>query len=91
MAIDVAYVFIANLKNIKSIPRIYLEECFPENKNILRVKNRNKSNVCIICSKVTVKMPLTRVGIFIINSEHSSHLFLMFLFLDYHDRKGRKY
>ena len=50
-----------------------------------KFKNRNVRTSCEICSKFTIKTPerrqWRRSGVFIVNIEHISHLFLMFLLL----------
>ena len=52
---------------------------------LLKVNNRNSRTRCEICSKLTIKIPerrqWRRTRIFIINFEHTSHLFLLFLLL----------
>ena len=52
---------------------------------LLKVNNRNTREKCEICSKLTIKIPeqrqWRRSGIFIVNFEHISHLFLVFLLL----------
>ena len=52
---------------------------------LLKVNNRNSRTRCEICSKLTIEIPerrqWRRTGIFIINFEHTSHLFLLFLLL----------
>ena len=52
---------------------------------LLKVKNRKTRSRCEICLKLTVKTPERRQwrysGVFIINSEHISHLDLVFLLL----------
>ena len=58
----------------------------PENIYLLKFNNRNTGKKCEICSKLTIKTPERRrqrhhSSIFIINFEHISHLFLMFLLL----------
>ena len=52
----------------------------PAGNCMLKVNNRNNRKWCEICSKLTIKTPdlFTR---FIVNFEHISHLFLMFLLL----------
>ena len=45
---------------------------------LFKVKNRNTGKRCEICSKLTIKTPERR---FIVNLEHISHLFLVFLLL----------
>ena len=50
---------------------------------MIKVKNRNTTKRCEICSKLTVKTPQRRrrSGLFIVNFEHISHLFLVSVFL----------
>ena len=52
---------------------------------LLKVNNRNTRTRCEICLKLTIKTPEQRQlrlsGVFIVNSEHISHLILMFLLL----------
>ena len=52
---------------------------------LLKVNNRNTRTRCEICSKLTINTPEQRQlrlsGVFIVNSEHISHLILMFLLL----------
>ena len=52
---------------------------------LLKVNNRNTRTRCEICSKLTTKMPgrrqWRRSGVIIVNSEHISHLLLVFLLL----------
>ena len=52
---------------------------------LLKVSNRNTGTRCEICSMLTVKTPAgrqwRRSGVFIVNFEHISHLFLVFLLL----------
>ena len=59
----------------KQVPSIYL----------LKVNNRNTRRRCEICSKLTMKTPewhhWRRSGEIINNSEHTSHLVLVFLLL----------
>ena len=58
---------------------------YPANIYLFKVKNRNTRRRSGICSKLTIKSSeryhWRRFGVFIINFEHISHLFLMFLFL----------
>ena len=60
-----------------------LNRCFPFPANIylFKVNNRNIRKSCEICSKLTLKSPEPRVGVFIVNFEHISQLFLMFLLM----------
>ena len=52
---------------------------------LFKVNNKNTSKRCEICSKLTLKTPewcqWHRSGVFIINFEYLSHLFLVFLLL----------
>ena len=53
---------------------------------MFRVNNRNARKRCEICSELTIKTPEWRrrlAGDYIINFEHISHLFLMFLLLTF--------
>ena len=56
-----------------------------ENKYMLKVNDRNIEKMCKICSKLTLKTTERRQWLcsrfFIVNFEHISHLFLVFLFL----------
>ena len=58
---------------------------FPANINLFRVNNRNSRKRCEICSKLKIKTlerrQSRRSGAFIVNSEHISHHFLLFLLL----------
>ena len=59
------------------------KQTYPATKYILKVSNRNCRKIYEKCSKSTIKTPkrrqLRRSGIFIVNFEHISHLFLVFL------------
>ena len=55
---------------------ILLSAYFPANIYLLKVNNRDTRKRCEICSKLTIK---SRSGVFIVNFEHISHLFLVFL------------
>ena len=50
---------------------------------MFKVNNRNTRKSCEICSELTIKTPERRQGrrsgVFIVNLEHMSHLFLVFL------------
>ena len=52
---------------------------------LLKVNNRNTRTRCEICSKLTIKIPerhyWRRSSVFIVNFEHISYLFLLFLIL----------
>ena len=57
---------------------------YPTNIYLLKVNNRNSRKRCEICSKLTIKTRerrRRRSGVFIVNFEHVSHLFLLFLLL----------
>ena len=48
---------------------------------LLKFNNRNTRTRCEICSKLTIKTPERRSGVFIVNFEHVSHLVIVFLLL----------
>ena len=50
-------------------------------KFLFKVNNRNTRTRCEICSKLTIKTPERRYGVFIVNFEYISHLVLVFLLL----------
>ena len=53
----------------------------PANIYLSKVYNRIARKRCEICSKLTIKVPERRhSGVFIVNFEHISHLFLVLLF-----------
>ena len=58
---------------------------YPANIFLFKVHNKNTRKICEICLKLTIKTPEWRYwrcsGVFIVNFEHISHLFLMFLLL----------
>ena len=58
---------------------------FPANIYLLKVRNWNIRKRCEICSKLTIKAPERRQwrhsGVLIVNFEHISHFFLVFLLL----------
>ena len=58
---------------------------YPANIYLFKVNNRNIRKRYDICSKLTIKTPerrhWRRSGVFIVNFEHISYLFLMFLLL----------
>ena len=55
--------------------------CYPADNHIFIVNNSHTRTRCEICSKLTIKIPERRPGIFIVNFEHISHLALEFLLL----------
>ena len=58
---------------------------YPFNIYLFKINNRNIGKRCEICSKLTIKAlergHWRRSGVFIVNFEHISHLFLVFLLL----------
>ena len=60
-------------------------DLFPANIYLFKVNNRNTRKTCEIYSKLTIKTSKRRqwrhFGVFIVNFEHISHLFLLFLLL----------
>ena len=48
---------------------------------MFKVNKRNTRTSCEICSKLTIKTPERRSGVFIVNFEHNSHLVLVLLLL----------
>ena len=54
---------------------------------MFKVKNRNTKTRCEICSKLTIKTPAwphwRRSCVFVVNFEHTWHLVLMFLLLNW--------
>ena len=56
---------------------------YPANKYLFKFNNRNIRKRCERCSKLTIRTPerrhWSRSGVFIVNFEHLSHLFLVFL------------
>ena len=59
--------------------------CYPAKIYLFKVKNRNTRKKCEIFSKLTIKTTERRErrgsGVFIVNFENISHLFLVFLLL----------
>ena len=60
----------------------------PANFYMFKVNIRNSIKRCEICSKLAIKTPKRRqwrrTGVFIVNFEHISHLFLVFLLLTFY-------
>ena len=52
---------------------------YPANINLFKVNNKNSRKRYEICSKLTIKTLV--FGVYIVNFEHISHLFLVFLLL----------
>ena len=72
------YIFFKNSKFLSG----FHNEWSPSNVYLFKVRNRKTRNRCEICSKLTIKIPERhRFGVFIVNFEHISHLFLVFLLL----------
>ena len=65
---------------------LLLQHLFQAGNCMFKVHNRNARTRCEISSKLTIKTPQRRhwrcSGVFIVNSEHISHLFLVFLLLN---------
>ena len=61
------------------------EKCIPANIYLLNVDDRRTRKMFGICSKLTIITPeqchWRRFSVFIVNYEHNSHLFLLFLLL----------
>ena len=57
----------------------------PSNIYLFKVENKNTRKRCEKCIELTIKIPERRQlhlsGVFIVNSEHISHLFLLFALL----------
>ena len=64
---------------------LVVRRIYPVGIYLLKVNNRNTRTKCEIFSKLTIKTPKRhqwcRSGVFIVNFEHISHLFLVFLLL----------
>ena len=54
---------------------------FPAGTYLLKVNNRNTSTWCEIYSKLTIKTPRHRSGVFNVNFDHNSRHALVFLLL----------
>ena len=71
--------------NISILAGINLEKLTPTNIYLSKVNDKNTRKRCEICSKLTIKTPerrhWRRSGVFIVNFEHISHLFLVFSLL----------
>ena len=69
---------------------IIFEFIIPANTHLFKVNNRNNRKRCEIDSKLTVKTSERRhlhySGVFLVNLEHMSHLFLVFLLLTLHKK-----
>ena len=73
--VDIRYIYIERINQI------------PAGIYVLKVNHRNTRTRCELCSKLTTKIPERRhwscSGIFIVNSEHTLHLVLVFLLLTF--------
>ena len=74
--------------------KIFQTVFFPAGNYMFKVKNKNSRIRCKVCSKLIMKIPERRhwhgSGVFIINSEHISHLVLVFLLFFLIDTVGLK-
>ena len=66
----------------KSVGHMLMRETchIPAVNYMFKVNNKNTRTKCEICSKLTIDTS-RRSGVFIVNFEHVSHLFLVFLLL----------
>ena len=68
---------------------VLVEHTLQANIYLFKVSNRNTRKSCEIYTTLTIKTPergqLYRSGVFIVNFEHISHLFLLFLLLTLHE------
>ena len=76
----------ATIYSNRNLLHLHLRFLISSNNYLLRIDNRNTRKRCEICSKLTIKTPewrqLTCCSIvFVVNSEHISHIFLLFLLL----------
>ena len=73
-----------------NIPLYSSSKVFSANFYLFKVNNRNTRKRCEICSKLTIKTPERRYwrrsAVFIVNFEHISHLFLVFLTLTWNKK-----
>ena len=60
---------------------------FPAGNYMFKVNNRNSKTGCEICSRLTIKTPERHhcgpSGVFIVNFDHVSHLFVVFLSISF--------
>ena len=60
---------------------------FPAGNYMFKVNNRNSKTGCEIYSRLTIKTPerhhCGRSGVFIVNFDHISHLFVVFLLISF--------
>ena len=60
---------------------IYTIKNSPTNSYLFIVNNNYTRKRCETCSKLTIKTPQWRSSVFVVDFEHISHLFLVFLLL----------
>ena len=60
---------------------IYTIKNTPTNNHLFIVNNSYTIKRCEICSKLTMKTPELHSTVFVVDFEHISHLFLVFLLL----------
>ena len=81
---------ICNVRGYTTSKIIIFEFIIPANTHLFKVNNRNNRKRCEIDSKLTVKTSerrhLHHSGVFLVNLEHMSHLFLVFLLLTLHKK-----
>ena len=80
--------FIHKFKDSEKVLTINLflvKTIYPANIYLFKINNKNTRKTCEICSKLTTKTAewrhWRRSGVFVINSEHISHLVLVLLLL----------
>ena len=86
--IEINIIFLIKLNFFLHERKVKQKVKYPENEKriypvgiyLLKVNNRNTRTRCEICSKLT-SVVKRRSGVFIVNSEHISHLVLVFLLL----------
>ena len=61
-----------------------LIEWDPANIYLFKANSGNTRKMCEVCPKLTIKTVENPSGVFIVNFEHISHLFLVFLLLILH-------
>ena len=75
--------FLYFFRSVLSFEFDVISKYYPANIYLFKVNNRNSRKKCGICSKLTIKTPerrhWRRSDVFIVNFEHISHLFLVFL------------
>ena len=73
------------LKGFRKTYKIFASRFYTADIYLFKFNNRNTRKSCKICSKLTIKTPEQRQWcrscVFIVNFEHTLHLFLVFLLL----------